>query len=88
MYDIKKAIYRHDYIIEVEFDNGLKGQVDFREYLKKGHVFNRFNDMDYFKSFYIDDETKVLCWPDGVDIDPDTLYHKATGAPLPAWMEA
>ena len=33
-------------------------------------------------------EIGTLCWPDGVDIAPETLYHEATGEPLPAWMKS
>jgi hypothetical protein len=27
-----------------------------------------------------------LCWPGGVDVAPETLYHEATGEPLPEWL--
>lgn len=86
MYDIVSVKYLNDYVLEIEFDNGRQGTVDFKEYLNN-KIFERFRDINYFKQYYIDTETKVLCWPDEVDIAPDTLYHKATGEPLPAWME-
>lgn len=87
MYDIVNARYLRDYIIRIEFENGRMGEVDFKEYLDKGPVFNRFRDMEYFKTFSVNSETGVLCWPDGVDIDPLILYHKATGEQLPSWAE-
>lgn len=30
---------------------------------------------------------KVLCWPEDVDVAPETVYHEATGEPLPSWLE-
>ncbi len=86
MYDVVEAKYIDGYKIEVTFENGRKGVVDFKDYIKKGGVFSRFADMDYFKKFRINKELGVLCWPNDVDIAPETLYHEATGEPLPNWM--
>jgi len=85
-YEVIKAKYIKDYKLEITFEDGKKGVVDFKDYKNKGGLFNRFADIEYFKKFYINDEVGVLCWPDGLDIAPETLYHKATGEPLPAWM--
>ena len=87
MPEIIKVKHVSDYKLLIRFKNGKQGTVDFKEYLNKGPVFLKFKDINFFKKYYIDPETKVLCWPGGVDIDPDTLYHKATGTPLPVWME-
>lgn len=86
MYDVVEARYVDGYKIEVIFENGKKGVVDFKDYARKEGVFSRFADMSYFRKFHINKELGVLCWPDGVDIAPETLYHQATGEPLPAWM--
>lgn len=86
MYDLVEAKYIDGYTLELIFENGRKGVVDFSSYVKKGGVFGRFSDLSYFKNFSINKELGVLCWPDGLDIAPETLYHKATGEPLPAWM--
>jgi len=86
MYDLVEAKYIDGYIMELAFENGRKGTVDFSSYINKGGVFGRFSDLSYFKKFSINKELGVLCWPDGLDIAPETLYHKTTGEPLPAWM--
>lgn len=86
MFDVIKAEYLEGYKISVTFENGKKGVVDFKDYPKLGGVYARFADMEYFKRFFINKEVGVLCWPDGVDIAPETLYHEATGEPLPKWM--
>ena len=86
MYDLVEAKYIDGYTLELIFENGRKGTVDFSSYANKGGVFGRFSDLSHFRSFYVNKELGVLCWPDGLDISPETLYHKATGEPLPAWM--
>ena len=86
MHDLVEAKYIDGYLLELLFENGRKGTCDFSSYLKKGGVFERFSDPAFFKKFFINRELGALCWPEGVDIAPETLYHKVTGEPLPAWM--
>ncbi|MBI5748193.1 MAG: DUF2442 domain-containing protein [Nitrospinae bacterium] len=85
-YDVSEARHIEGYKIELVFKNGKKGIIDLKEYLYKGGVFNRFSEIEYFKQFYVNKEVGTLCWPDGLDIAPETLYHEATGESLPAWM--
>jgi hypothetical protein len=85
MHEIINARYIKNYQIELEFKNGKKGIVDFKSYLEKGGVFSRFAEMVYFKKFSINRESGSIEWPNELDIDPDNLYHKATGEPLPVW---
>jgi hypothetical protein len=85
-YDLVEIRYVEGNKFELTFENGRKGIVDFQDYVKKGGVFNRFSDIAYFKKAYINRELGVLCWPDGLDVAPETLYSKATGEPLPEWM--
>lgn len=86
LHDVVKATYRGDYRIELEFDDGKRGVVDFSEYLARGGVFERFRDLEYFRSFTVNAELGALTWGEEVDVDPEVLYTKATGAGLPAWM--
>ncbi|MBN1997565.1 DUF2442 domain-containing protein [candidate division KSB1 bacterium] len=85
--DVIFAIYKGDYKIAVTFEDGAVGIVNFKKYLNKGGVFEKFKDMDYFKNFKINEELGVLTWGDEIDIAPETLYAEATNSPLPAWME-
>jgi len=85
-YDLIEAKYVEGYKLELTFENGKKGTVDLQDYVKKGGIFSRFSNIEYFKKFYINKEIGVLCWPDDLDIAPETLYHEATGEPLPVWM--
>ena len=86
-YDIIELKYLEDYKLELTFETGEKGIVDLSDFPVMGGVFSRFADMDYFKQVFINKELGILCWPDNVDIAPETIYSMATGKPLPAWME-
>ncbi|HUL36519.1 MAG TPA: DUF2442 domain-containing protein [Thermodesulfobacteriota bacterium] len=87
IHDIASATYKGEYKIEVTFDNGKKGVVDFSKYLERGGIFRRFKDIDFFKNFAINKELGVLTWQGEIDVAPETLYAEATGTSLPHWME-
>ena len=84
--DVISATYMEGYKIEVIFEDGAKGIVDFSKYLSKGGVFERFKDKDFFKNFKINEELGVLTWAGEIDIAPETIYAEATGSHLPRWM--
>ncbi len=85
IHDVVSAVYRGGYKIEITFDDGKKGTVDFGKYLRRGGVFERFKDKDFFQTFRVNKELGILTWQDEIDIAPETLYAEATGAPLPNW---
>lgn len=87
IHDVINATYKGEYRIELEFDDGQRGVVDFSKYLNRGGVFSHFQDLDYFRSFEVDSELGTLTWGGAIDIAPETLYSEATGTDLPAWME-
>lgn len=86
IHDVVSAEYKGDYRIEVVFDNGKQGIVDFSPYAKRSGVFARFRDMSFFRDFHVNRELGVLEWGDGLDVAPETLYAEATGEDLPRWM--
>lgn len=86
--DVISAYYKGGYKIELTFEDGATGIIDFSKYLSNGGVFERFKDIEFFKDFKIHEELGVLTWGDEVDIAPETLYAEATNSPLPDWMES
>ena len=83
VHDVVSAIYTGGYKIEVKFDDGKGGVVDFSSYLKEGNVYKKFKDLAFFRNFTINQDLGVLTWPDGARfIAPETLYAEATGTPL------
>jgi hypothetical protein len=87
IHDVVSAVYKGEYKIEITFDDGKQGIVDFSKYLRKGGVFERFKDIDFFRNFKINEELGVLTWQNEIDLAPETLYAEATRTPLPDWME-
>ena len=86
LHDVVSALYKGGYRIELTFDNGERGVVDFSPYLQRGGVFKRFRDVSFFREFRVDLELGTLTWADEIDVAPETLYVQATGSPLPDWM--
>jgi len=87
IYDVVSASYQGEYKIEITFNDGKRGVVDFSKYIDRGGVFDRFKDISFFKNFKINEELGVLTWQDEIDVAPETLYAEATRTPLPDWME-
>lgn len=72
------------FVLDVGFSDGSSGEIDFEPWLvgREG-LFAALRDPDFFKQVRIDTEAGTLCWPNGVDLCPDVLRHRATGASLP-----
>ena len=87
IHDVVSAVYQDGYRIELQFDDGKKGIVDFSKYLKMGGVFARFEDINFFRTFSVNTELGILTWGDEVDVAPETLYAEATGLGLPEWAD-
>ena len=85
--DIISARYVSEYKIELTFENGRSGVVDFKKFISKGGIFNKLSDLDFFKRFQLNQELGVITWDDEIDVAPETLYSEATGEPLPRWMQ-
>ena len=59
--------------LAVWFENGKLGVFDTKPYLDKG-VFSQLKDPVLFQQAYVAWDT--VCWPNNLDIAPDTLYAK------------
>ena len=72
---VKKAEPLEDYRAYLIFDDGLEGEVDLAEFIfdQKG-LFEALKETNYFKKMSVDETT--ICWPNEVDLAPDTLYWK------------
>jgi hypothetical protein len=46
---VVSADYKDGYKIEVTFEDGATGIVDFSKYLNQGGVFEKFKDIEFFK---------------------------------------
>lgn len=78
-YDVVEVKHAEGQVLELAFEDGSRGRVDLSAYAAKGGVFRKFSDPEYFKRVHVNRELGTLCWPDGVDIAPETLYAMAVG---------
>ena len=69
--------------LEIEFEDGLKGVVDVGELVPFEGVFEPLKDRQYFESVKVDRELGIIYWPNGSDLDPDVLYARISGEPIP-----
>jgi len=74
MNEVKTIEYRFGYVYHIVFDDGVKGDVDFSEYLTKGPVFHPLADPSFFQKATVEGGT--IAWPNGADVAPETLYEK------------
>ena len=65
------AEYVRDYKIRLRFTDGTEKVVDFSRWLH-GEVFQPLTNKRAFKRFFIAGGT--VCWPNGADIAPETLW--------------
>ena len=70
---VVRAEYVDNYRIQLTFNDGTSGAVDFVNWLE-GPVFQPLLEGDYFRRFFLDGGT--VAWPNGADIAPETLYEE------------
>ena len=81
---IKKVRHIADYRLELLFDDGLHGELDFRDrIIGRGGVFKSLENINFFKQVQVDPEAGTLIWPNEVDLCPDVLYSAVSGQPIP-----
>ncbi len=81
--DIVEAHPLDDYRLHLRFVDGVEGTVDLVGLMKLTGVFEPLKEKAYFEKVQVHPEIGTVCWPNGADLDPDVLYHKITGQPLP-----
>jgi hypothetical protein len=81
--------YLQNHRLELSFNTGEVGVIDFQPDLAKFHgVLSPLRDVAFFAKVQIDSESGTLVWPGDIDLDPDVLYSRATSAPLPEFASA
>jgi hypothetical protein len=74
--DVIKAEYLEEYKLKIEFEDGCKGIVDFLQYCKRGGVFSKFQDLNFFTQFTVSKDLGTIVWGNEIDIAPETVYEK------------
>jgi len=76
MIHVIKAELKDGYKINVEFNNGKMGIIDFKEILENDHreIIKELLDKKIFKTVKV--KLNTLCWDNEVDFSPDYLYEQ------------
>ncbi len=83
-WSVTSAKQLDDYRLELTFQDGKSGVVDFAKYVRQGGVFARLADRKLFQQWRINPDFGTIGWSDDLDIAPETLYQQATAATQPA----
>ena len=78
---IIEAKYVKDYQIFLTFNTGETGEVDLRDLVYKYPIAEPLRNPESFSHFYLD-SWPTLAWDCGFDVDPESLYFRATGKSL------
>lgn len=70
------------YGLRLRFEDGTSGQVDARSWVEESlGIFAELRDPAEFARVYVNHESGTIEWPNGADVDPDTLYEEAHRVP-------
>lgn len=69
--------YIEEYKLKVKFNDETVKLIDMKDYLEKNRdtVFAPLIDKEIFKKAYVD---FTVCWPNEIDLAPETLYELGT----------
>lgn len=71
------------YRLHVRFEDGKSGEVDLAQIIRFEGVFAPLKDQTQFSQVRLNRELGTVEWPCGADLDPDVLYARVTGQPIP-----
>ena len=79
---------RDDYRLYLRFEDGAAGEVDVTTLVEFRGIFAPLRDKAIFDQVRVDTSLGTVVWPNGADLDPDVLYARVTGEPLPDFAPA
>ncbi|MGH9418689.1 MAG: DUF2442 domain-containing protein [Thermoanaerobaculia bacterium] len=77
MPDVIQVRYLRDYVVWIQFANGIEGEVDISRSFK-GPIFDPLRDREFFKRVQVSPDLGTIVWPNGADVAPETLYELAS----------
>ena len=73
------------YRLHLRFEDGVNGDIDVSDLIRFEGIFAPLRDPHFFQQVRVHPELGVICWPNGADLDPDVLYSRVSGAPVPSF---
>jgi len=89
LHEVTHVKHLEGYTVEVQFDDGTSGQVDFAEWSPFPGVLAPLAQPKIFGTIYVHPEHKTVAWASpavALDVDPIWLYCRANGIALPDWQ--
>ncbi len=80
--DVVEVAPRGQYRLWVKFQDGVQGEIDLGPELTFQGMFASLRDPAYFARVRLDPDLGTICWPNGADWDPLTLYSIVTKRPI------
>ena len=75
MHWVTDVKYLNEYKLEITFNDNIRKVVDLKNIVGGKGVFKPLQDIEFFKRVGIDPAGNTICWDNGSDICPDTLYE-------------
>lgn len=76
MLRVSKVKYLNDYNLQIHFSDGKTKVVNLENVVKDGgYYFKPLTDIKKFKNVDIDEFNYTICWSNGAELSPDTLYE-------------
>ena len=72
--DVVRVQLLGGYRLQVEFEDGLSGEIDVAQLVPFEGVFAELRDPNRFAEARVDAELGCISWPGGADLDPDVIY--------------
>jgi hypothetical protein len=85
--DITDATVLRHGALRLTFADGATGEVYVLDRMR-GAAFERARTLEGFAEVNVDPETGTVCWPDGADLAPDTLYERIRTGAWPDQIQA
>lgn len=81
--DISEVRHLGRHRLYLRFEDGGSGELDLSSLVPFEGIFEPLKDISFFAQVRVDGDSGTICWPNGADIDPDVLYSRVTGRPIP-----
>jgi hypothetical protein len=81
--DIVEVRPLEGYRLHLRFEDGKSGDIDLAQIIRFEGVFAPLKDHTQFSQVRLNCELGTVEWPCGADLDPDVLYARVTGQPIP-----
>lgn len=72
------------YRLRIAFNDGVVRDVDFTEDLERAHgsLVDPLRDPSYFRQVRVDEQSRTIIWPNGLDPAPEVLHGDFEPAPV------